>query len=75
MLEDTTIAGLASAAATAIPGSVTVATVTAPAPGILGVIGFTTTTAVTLPFAGVVAASAAVGYGVYKGVQWAKSED
>ncbi|MDB9313352.1 hypothetical protein PN462_09600 [Spirulina sp. CS-785/01] len=74
MLEETTIAGLASAAA-AIPGSVTVATVTAPAPGILGVIGFTTTTAVTLPIAGVVAASAAVGYGVYTGVKWAKSRD
>ena len=53
-------------------GSITVATLTTSAPGILGAIGLTTTTAVTLPITGIVGASALVGYGVYKGVKMAK---
>lgn len=71
MFDQKAIAGLGAAAA-AIPGSVTVATVTAPAPGILGVIGLTTTTAVTLPVAGVVVVGAALGYGICKGMGAAK---
>ena len=70
-LEEKAIGALATSAA-AIPGSITVATITTPAAGIAGWLGFTATTAVTLPVAGVVAASAAIGYGVYKGVQVAK---
>lgn len=56
-------------------GSITVATITSSAPGILGVLGFTTTTAVTLPVAGVVAAASLIGYGVYKGVQLASKNN
>ena len=70
-LEAKTLGALA-ASASSIPGSITVATITTPASGIAGILGFTATTAVTLPLAGVVAASAVVGYGVYKGVQAAK---
>jgi hypothetical protein len=55
-------------------GTITVATITAPAPGILGVIGLTTTTTVALPVAGVVAASGLIGYGVYKGIQFAQQQ-
>ena len=44
------------------------------APGILGVIGFITTTTVGLPVAGVVAAGALVGFGVYKGVEIARQQ-
>lgn len=57
------IAGTASAVGT---GSITVATITSTAPGILGVLGFTTTTAVTLPVAGLVAAGGLLGFGAYK---------
>lgn len=66
------IGAIVSTAASAGTGSITVATITAPAPGILGAIGLTTTTTVALPVAGVVAVAGLAGYGVYKGVQWAK---
>ena len=55
-------------------GSITVATLTTSAPGILGAIGLTTTTAVTLPVAGIFGVSALVGYGVYKGVSMATKQ-
>jgi hypothetical protein len=58
-----TIAGTATAAGT---GSITVATITAPAAGILGVIGFTTTTTVALPVAGLVAAGGLLWFGACK---------
>ena len=54
--------------------SITVATLTTSAPGILGAIGLTTTTTVTLPIAGVIGVSTLVGYGIYKGVQMATNQ-
>ena len=57
------IAATASAAGT---GSITVATITSTASGILGVLGFTTTTAVALPVAGIVAAGGLFGFGLCK---------
>jgi hypothetical protein len=63
------ITGVASLAGT---GSITVATITAPAPGFLGVIGLTTTTTVALPVAGVIAFAALAGFGIYKGVKLAR---
>jgi hypothetical protein len=44
------------------------------APGILGVIGFTTTTTIALPVAGLVAAGALVAFGAYKGVEIARKQ-
>jgi hypothetical protein len=52
----------------------TFATVTSSASGILGVIGFTTTTTVALPVAGLVAAGALVGFGAYKGIEIARKQ-
>lgn len=65
------ITGVASLAGS---GTVTVATLTTPAPGILGLVGLTTTTTVTLPVAGIVATAGLVGYGVYKGIKLAKKK-
>ena len=61
------IAGTASAAGT---GSVTVATITSTAPGILGVLGFTTTTTVALPVAGIVAAGGLLWFGACKAKEY-----
>ena len=47
-------------------GSITVATVTSAAPGILGAVGLTTTTVVALPAAGVVAVAGLTALGVKK---------
>jgi hypothetical protein len=58
---------LATSSAAAGLGSITVATVTSTAPGILGVLGFTTTTVVALPVAGIVA-TAGIGAFVVKKV-------
>ena len=44
------------------------------APGILGVIGFTTTTTVALPVAGIVAVAGLVGFGIFKGVEMARQQ-
>ncbi|PSB32084.1 hypothetical protein [Chlorogloea sp. CCALA 695] len=55
-------------------GSIVVAEVAAPAAGILGVLGFTTTTVVALPVAGIVGVAGLIGYGVYKGVELAQGE-
>ena len=66
------IMGTASLAGT---GSVTVASITAPAPGILGAVGLTTTTTVASPVAGIVGAACLLGYGAYKGFQWAQNSN
>jgi hypothetical protein len=55
----------ASSAAASL-GSITVATFTSTAPGILGVLGFTTTTVVALPAAGIIAAAGLAAFGVKK---------
>lgn len=68
------IGAIVTSAAAAGTGSVSVATITSSAPGILGAIGFTTTTTVALPVAGVVAAAGLVGYGLYKGIQAAQGK-
>lgn len=61
------LASIAGTAATAVgAGSIVVAEITAPAAGILGVIGFTTTTTVALPVAGLVAAGGLLGFGICK---------
>jgi hypothetical protein len=73
MLANGKALGALAATASSIPGTVTVATITTPASGIAGVLGLTTTAAVTLPVAGIVVAAAAIGYGVYKGVEAAKN--
>jgi hypothetical protein len=65
---------ITSAAAATGTGSVTIATVTSSAPGILGVLGFTTTTTVALPVAGIVTAAGLVGFGIYKGVEFARKQ-
>jgi hypothetical protein len=62
-----------SVAAAGTGGSITVATITAPAPGILGVVGLTTTTTVALPAAGIVAV-AGLAYGAYRGIQMAQGK-
>ncbi|HIK32850.1 MAG TPA: hypothetical protein IGS17_14395 [Oscillatoriales cyanobacterium M59_W2019_021] len=74
MDEAKVIGAIAGAAASAGSGSVTVATVTTSAPGILGMLGFATTTTVALPVGGVVAVAALVGYDLYKGVKIAKEK-
>ncbi len=71
-MDDAKIIGgiAASAAGSAGAGSITVATVTASAPGLLGVIGFTTTTTVALPVAGIVAGAGLATYGAMKVIKW-----
>ena len=74
-MDDLKIVGaITSAAAATGTGSVTIATVTSSVPGILGVLGFTTTTTVALPVAGIVAAAGLVGLGLYKGVEFARKQ-
>jgi hypothetical protein len=61
------LASIAGTAASAVgAGSIVVAEITAPAAGILGVVGFTTTTTVALPVAGIVAAGCLFGFGFGK---------
>jgi hypothetical protein len=71
-MDDAKIVGgiAATAASTVGAGSITVATVTSSAPGLLGVIGLTTTTTVALPVAGIVAGAGLVTYGVVKVLKW-----
>ena len=65
------ISGIATTAAgTAGAGSITVATVTSSAPGLLGVLGLTTTTTVALPVAGIVAGAGLAAYGAMKVIKW-----
>lgn len=74
-MDDLKVVGaITSAAAATGTGTVTVATLTSSAPGILGVLGFTTTTTVALPVAGIVATAGLVGYGVYKAVEFARKK-
>ncbi len=67
-----TIAG--TVASTIGAGSIVVAEVTAPASGLLGVLGFTTTTTVALPVAGIVAAGGLLCYGAYKTYEYLESQ-
>ncbi|MEA5510614.1 hypothetical protein VB715_12645 [Crocosphaera sp. UHCC 0190] len=67
------IGAIGAIAANVIADAIVVAEITAPASGILGAIGFTTTTTVAVPVAGVVVFAGLAGYGIYKGVQWAKN--
>ncbi|HEY9781096.1 MAG TPA: hypothetical protein V6D09_13270 [Leptolyngbyaceae cyanobacterium] len=66
--EDAKAVGVIAAASSAAAGmgSITVATVTSAAPGILGAVGLTTTTVVALPAAGVVAVAGLTALGVKK---------
>jgi uncharacterized membrane protein len=69
-----TLASIAGTAASAVgAGSIVVAEITAPAAGILGVVGFTTTTTVALPVAGLVAAGSLIGFGLCKALECFKS--
>ena|GEM_PF-2380106 len=68
------VGAITSAAAATGTGSVTIATVTSSASGILGVLGFTTTTTVALPVAGILAAAGLVAFGAYKGVEIARKQ-
>ncbi|MEB3356952.1 MAG: hypothetical protein VKK04_09515 [Synechococcales bacterium] len=68
------VSAITGAAAVTGTSSVTVATITSSAPGILGVLGFTTTTTVALPVAGIVATAGLVGYGIYKGIKFAHQQ-
>jgi hypothetical protein len=64
------LANIAGTAASAVgAGSIVVAEITAPAAGILGVVGFTTTTTVALPVAGIVAAGGLIGFGFCKALE------
>jgi len=61
------LASMAGTAASAVgAGSIVVAEITAPAAGILGAVGFTTTTTVALPVAGLVAAGGLLWFGACK---------
>ncbi len=64
------LASIAGTAASAVgAGSIVVAEITAPAAGILGVVGFTTTTTVALPVAGLMAAGGLIGFGFCKALE------
>ena len=68
------IAGIVTAAGTSAgAGSITLATVTSSAPGILGAIGLTTTTTVALPIAGILGVAGVLGYGIWKGIKLAQN--
>lgn len=69
-LATTGTAAAAVGAAAGIGGTVTVATITTPAAGLLGAVGFTTTTVVALPVAGIVLAGAAAAFGIKKGLEF-----
>jgi hypothetical protein len=71
-MDDAKIIGsiAASAAGSVGAGSITVATVTSSAPGLLGVIGLTTTTTVALPVAGIIAGAGLAAYGAMKVIKW-----
>lgn len=64
-------AGIAGAASSVIPGSITVASITSPAAGLAGLVGMTTTTAVTVP----IAAPIIIGAGIYLGYKYMKDKD
>lgn len=69
------LAKIAGTAASAVgTGSIVVAEVTAPASGLLGVFGFTTTTTVALPVAGIVAAGGLLCYGAYKTYEYLENQ-
>ena len=65
-------AAVSSAATLTGGGSITIATVTTTAPGILGAIGLTTTSAVAVPVAAVAAVAVVAGVGIFYGVKMAQ---
>lgn len=64
--ETKAISTIATTAAAAGTGTITIATYTTAAPGILGAIGFTTTATVAVPVAGVIAVGGLFAYGAMK---------
>lgn len=62
-------------AASAIPGSVALAAITAPAPGIAGWLGFTATTTVTVPISAPVVIGAGLCVGGYMAYKRLKESD
>lgn len=68
MPDDTKVIGAigVAAAAAEVLGSVTIATYTTAAPGILGAIGLTTTATVAAPAAGIVAVGGLLYFGAMK---------
>lgn len=74
-MDDLKVVGaITTAAAATGTGSVTIATVTSSASGILGVLGFTTTTTIALPVAGILAAGGLLVFGAYKGLEIARKQ-
>lgn len=69
------LASIAGTAASAVgAGSIVVAEVTAPAAGLLGFLGVTTTTTVALPVAGIVAAGGLLWFGACKAHEYLESQ-
>lgn len=67
MLDDTkAISAIATSVAAAGTSTITVATYTTAAPGILGAIGLTTTATVAVPVGGVLAVGGLLAYGAVK---------
>jgi hypothetical protein len=65
------LASIAGTAASAVgAGSIVVTEVTAPAAGLLGFLGVTTTTTVALPVAGIVAAGGLLWFGACKAQEY-----
>ena len=65
MLDETKALGAIVATASTVGGSIPI-TISSTAPGLMGVLGFTTTTVVALPVGGIVAAGGLLCYGAYK---------
>ena len=69
------LASIAGTAASDISaGSIVVAEVTAPAAGLLGFLGVTTTTTIALPVAGIVAAGGLLWFGACKAQEYLESQ-
>jgi hypothetical protein len=69
------LASIAGTAASAVgAGSIVVAEITAPAAGLLGFLGVTTTTTVALPVAGIVAAGGLLWFGACKAQEYLESQ-
>jgi hypothetical protein len=56
-----------------VVGSIVVAEITTPTTGILGAVGFTTTTTVALPVTGLIAAGSLIGFGCFKTFEYLTS--
>ncbi|MGP1382450.1 MAG: hypothetical protein ACTS2F_02765 [Thainema sp.] len=64
----------ATLAASAIPGSLTVATITSPAAGVAGWVGLTTTTTIAVPLAAPVILGAGLCFGYHAWKNWENSD-